>query len=219
MIGEICAIGIPAGLQTIMYSLSNILVQSAINGFGYMIVAAWSAYVTIDSIVGIFVSALGSTVITFVGQNLGAGKIDRVKESVKQIIIISYIMAIILMATFMFFRVELMSLFTKEQEIIEIGSKLMFIIMPMHILGIKQTMFMQALRGLGKSFIPMILTIIGVIGVRILWVELIFPLKPTVYFLALCYPISATIMSTIFTIYYIREIRSISENKKVIEDN
>ncbi|MFV0314829.1 MAG: MATE family efflux transporter, partial [Anaerotignum sp.] len=77
MIKDICKIGIPAGLQSIMYGLSNILVQGAINGFGYITVTAWAAYVKIDNIVDIFVSSLASTVITFVGQNLGAGNIDR----------------------------------------------------------------------------------------------------------------------------------------------
>lgn len=212
MIKEICEIGIPAGLQSIMYSISNILVQSAINGFGYVIVAGWSAYVTIDNIVGMFVSALGVTVITFVGQNLGAGNIERVKQSVKEIIRISYIITIVLMVVFMFFRAELMSLFTNEQEVINIGSKLMFVIMPMHLIGIRQTMLMQALRGLGKSFMPMVLTIIGVIGVRIIWVTFILPMSPNVYFLGACYPISAFIMSVIFTIYYNKEIKLL-ENK------
>ena len=214
MIKEICAIGIPAGLQSIMYSLSNILVQSAINGFGFLSVAAWSAYVKIDGIVDIFVSALSSTVITFVGQNLGAGNIDRVKQSVKQIILISYIVTIALMAFFIGFRFDLLSLFTNDQTVIEIGSKLFFIIMPMYLLGIPQSMLIKALQGLGKSFIPMILTLVGVIGVRVLWVLVIFPMNKNILFLAACYPISSFIMSVIFIIYYKKEIKSIEEKYK-----
>ncbi len=209
MIGEICAIGIPAGLQSMMYSFSNILVQSAINGFGTLGVAAWSAYVKIDAIVDVFVSALGATVITFVGQNYGAKKYNRVKESVKQIILISYVVVMILMTAFILSRTFLLGLFTKEAEVISIGSNLFFIIMPMYLLGIPQTMCMQALRGLGKSFVPMILTLVGVIGVRVIWVLFIFPTNPTIYFLGACYPISALLMSIIFVVYYRHAVKEL----------
>lgn len=209
MIGEICAIGIPAGLQSIMYSVSNILVQSAVNSFGGISVTAWSAYVKIDSVVDVFVSALGGTVITFVGQNLGAGKIDRVKKSVKEIMLISYIVVAIVMSGFILLRVELLSLFTNSDEVIEIGSKLFFIIMPMYLLGIPQTIFVKALQGLGKSLVPMILTLVGVIGIRIIWVILILPMNSNIYFLGACYPISSTIMSIIFSTYYFKEIKKL----------
>lgn len=215
MIKEICQIGIPAGLQSIMYSLSNILVQSAINGFGMITVAAWSAYLRIDGIVDIFVSALGSTVITFVGQNLGANKIDRVKESVSTIIKLSYIITSIVMVVFILFRSELLSLFTNDSEVIEIGSRLFFIIMPMYLLGIPQTMFIKALQGLGKSFVPMMFTLVGVIGIRVIWVLLIFPLNPSIYLLAACYPISSLTMSLIFTIYYRLEVRKFAKVKTI----
>lgn len=209
MVGEICAIGIPAGIQSIMYSVSNILVQSAINSFGALSVTAWSAYVKIDSIVDIFVSALGGTVITFVGQNLGAGKIDRVKKSVNQILLISYITVIVVMSGFILFRFELLALFTNSNEVIEIGSKLFFVIMPMYLLGIPQTIFIKALQGLGKTLVPMVLTLIGVIGIRVVWVLFVLPLKPEIYFLATCYPLSSTIMSIIFSIYYLKEIKKL----------
>lgn len=209
MIGEICAIGIPAGLQSMMYSLSNILVQSAVNSFGYLTVAAWSAYLKIDSIVDIFVSALGSTVITYVGQNMGAGKIDRVRESIKKIIILSYGMTILLMVSFISLRVPLLQLFVKEQEVVEIGSKLFYVIMPMYLLGIPQTMLIKALQGLGKSFVPMVLTIVGVIGIRVLWVLVILPMNTSIYFLGLCYPISTGVMSIIFVVYYKKEMKKL----------
>ncbi|ONI46082.1 hypothetical protein AN641_00335 [Candidatus Epulonipiscioides gigas] len=209
IIREICGVGIPAGIQSIMYSISNILVQSAINGFGTTTVAAWSAYVKIDSIVDVFVSALGSTVITFVGQNYGAKQYARVKESIKQIILISYIITIVIMTGFILFRTQLLGLFTTEQAVVEIGKNLFFVIMPMYLLGIPQTMFIQALRGLGKSFIPMILTLIGVIGIRVIWVLIIFPLNPNIYFLGICYPVSSLIMSIIFTLYFYKESKKL----------
>ena len=211
MIKEICIIGIPAGIQSIMYSLSNILVQSTINSFGYMTVAAWSAYVKIDSLVEIFVSSLGNTVITFVGQNLGAKHYDRVRESVKQIIKISYMITVPLIIVFITFRTELLGLFSNQSEVVTTGETLFFIIMPMYLLGIPQTICVQALRGLGKSMVPMLLTLGGIVGIRVIWVLAIFPMQPTIQFLGLCYPISGLIMSIVFGIYYKREVSKLPD--------
>lgn len=211
MIKDICRIGIPAGLQSIMYGLSNILVQGAINGFGYIAVTAWAAYVKIDNIVDIFVSSLASTVITFVGQNLGAGNIDRVKQSVKQIILLSYIITTVLVLIFVVYRMPLMGLFTENLEVIQLSSSLMFVIMPMYLLGIPYQMCAQALRGLGKSFVPMLITLVGVVGIRVIWVQFVFPLHPTIEFLGACYPLSSLIMSIIFVTYYIVEVKKLGQ--------
>ena len=209
IIRDICIIGIPAGMQSIMYGLSNILVQSAINSFGYLTVSAWAAYVKIDSIVEIFVTSLASTVITFVGQNLGAGKIQRVKKSVKQIILLSYLITCTLVGLFFLLRTPLLELFTDNLEVAALGSSLMLVIMPMYLFGIPYQMFAQALRGLGKSFVPMMITLVGIVGIRLLWLAVIFPMHPTIMFLAVCYPLSSLIMTVVFTIYYGHEIKKL----------
>lgn len=213
VIKEICVIGIPAGLQSIMFSLSNIVVQSGVNTFGAVSVASWSAYIRIDSIVDVFLSSLGSTVITFVGQNFGANKVDRVKKCVHQIMLISYGLIGTLVGAFILCRVPLLSLFTKDAEVISLGSKILCVILPMYLLAIPQQIFSQALRGLGESFIPMILTLVGVVVVRLVWVKILLPIKPTLSFLGLCYPFSALLMSMIFTCYYRIRIKKCSVNK------
>lgn len=210
MIADIFKLGIPAGLQSIMYSLSNMLVQSAVNSFGQLTVTAWTAYLSIDCIIDIFLAALGSAAITFVGQNKGAGNVERVKESVWKIILISYGVLIPLVATFMFFRVPLMSLFTDTVEVTELASTFFFVIMPMYLLGVPNSICSQAVRGLGKSFQPMMMTLVGVVGLRFLWVLLIFPMKPTIHFLGICYPISSLMMSVIFIFYYRKEVAKLS---------
>lgn len=209
MAHNICRIGIPAGLQSIMYSLSNILVQSAINSFGYLTVSAWAAYVKLDNIVDLFVTALAGTVITFVGQNLGAGKIKRIEEAVNQIMLLSYGIVLVLVAGMMGFRQDLLGWFSTNPEVVALGGNLMFIIMPCYLLGIPQQIYAQALRGLGKSFIPMVLTLVGIVGFRVLWVEIIFPHFGTIEILGACYPLSALLMSVIFTIYYKWEYKKI----------
>ncbi len=208
MIADIYKLGIPAGIQSIMYSLSNILVQSSVNSFGDITVTAWSAYVKIDSIMDIFVSSLAGTVITFVGQNLGAGKIERVKESVIKIIVISYAITFILSGLFILFRFQLLNLFKLTPEVTELAASLFFVILPMYLIGIPYNICAQAVRGLGKSFEPMMITLIGVVGLRFIWVLFIFPLYPNIHFLAACYPASSFIMSIIFVCYYRKEIKT-----------
>ncbi len=211
MIQDIFKLGIPAGLQSIMYSLSNMLVQSAVNSFGQLTVTAWSAYLSVDCIIDMFLSALGSTAITFVGQNKGAGNMARVKESVVKIILISYAVLIPLVAVFMLLRVPLMTLFTDTVEVTTLASTFFFIIMPMYLLGVPNSICSQAVRGLGKSFEPMMMTLIGVVGLRFVWVLFAFPMNPTIHFLGICYPLSSFIMSVIFIFYYRREVKKLSE--------
>ncbi len=212
MISTIYKLGIPAGIQSIMYSLSNMLVQSAVNGLGDINVTAWAAYLKIDSIVDIFVSSLAATVITFVGQNLGAKKIERVKESVVKIVLISYIITGTLILIFLLFRLPLLNLFKLSPQVAQIGASLFFVIMPMYLIGIPYNICAQAVRGLGKSFEPMIITLVGIVGLRFIWVCFIFPLYPNIYFLAACYPVSSFIMSIIFVSYYRNEV-ALAERK------
>lgn len=204
---QMSQLGFPAGLQSIMYSLSNIAVQSAINSLNTIAVTSWVAYVKIDSIVDIFVSALAATVITFVGQNLGANRFDRVKKSVNHTIVISYMITGTLIALLLFLRQPMLSLFTNSKEVIHIGSNLMWIVMPMYLLSIPHQIYAQALRGLGKSVLPTLLTMIGVVGMRCFWVYGVFPSYNNIYILAICYPVSAFILSIGFTGYYKYEIK------------
>ncbi|MFI3312290.1 MAG: MATE family efflux transporter [Eubacteriales bacterium] len=209
MIGNIFKLGIPAGVQSIMYSLSNMLVQSTVNTFGYTTVTAWSAYLTLDSILDVFTSALGSTAVTFVGQNKGAGNVKRIKESVTKIILITYGLIVPIMAIFMFFRVELLGLFTETTAVIDVAKTLFFVIMPMYFFGVPNYICSQAVRGLGQSFKPMIITLVGVVGLRFIWVLFVFPLYPTIQFLGYCYPVSSLLMSIVFVLYYKKEVKQL----------
>lgn len=210
VIKDILAIGIPAGMQSMMYSFSNMVVQSGVNTFGAVSVAAWTTYVRLNGIIDVFVSSLGNAAVTFVGQNYGANRLDRVKESVNQIIIISYAIVITIFILFVVNRYTLLSLFTHDAQVIALGANLMFVILPMYLVGIPQQMYSQALRGLGISFVPMLLTLLGVVGLRIFWVYFILPFNKNLMLLGGCYPASSLLMSVIFTIYYKYEIGKIT---------
>lgn len=211
---EVAKMGIPSGIQSMMFSLSNMAVQSAVNEFNAITVAGWGAYLKIDSIADVFLTSLSSAVTPFIGQNLGAGKIDRMKDAMKQITNISYIMMAIITVLFLAFRIQLLSLFTQESEVVMAGAGVMFVILPMYLLGVPQRLYSTAIRGFGKSFGPMWLSLIGVVGLRFLWVYAILPLNPTIFMLGLCYPVCSLLMSVIFTIYYKKELRIIEQNNK-----
>ncbi|MFI3174368.1 MAG: MATE family efflux transporter [Bacillota bacterium] len=210
MIKDIAKIGIPAGCQSIMYSLSNMAVQSGVNGFSDRSVAAWVTFVKLSSIPDIFLSSLGSTVMPFVGQNLGAKKIERVTQSLNQIIAISFAILSVLVALFLWQGEFFLGLFTYDQEVIAIGMDIMWVVMPMHILAVPQQMYSQALRSLGQSFIPMIMTLVGVVGLRLAWVTFILPIAPNLQVLGACYPASALLMSVVFAVYYRIEFKKIT---------
>ncbi len=212
---DIALLGIPAGIQSIMFSFSNIAVQASVNTFNALTVAAWVAYLRIDGIVDMFLSAVSGTVITFVGQNYGAGKMDRVKESIWSVIGISYVLVSLLIAVFILAREPIFSLFTTDAEVIRIAGELMFIILPMYLLTIPQQMLSQASRGLGSSFMPMVFTLICIVGMRFVWVYLIMPIQPSLELLAFCYPVSALLASCVFVVYFRKLIREVEAKMPV----
>ena len=212
MIKGIFKLGIPTGIQSIMYSLSNMLVQSTINTFGAVTVTAWSAYLKIDGIVDVFSTALGSTVVTFVGQNLGAAKIERVKKAVNNTIFISYSIIFVVVVGLFAFRFPMLRMFSDNNEVVQLASSFFYVVMPMYLLGIPNSICSQAVRGLGKSFKPMIMSLVGVVGLRFFWVLVIFPADPTIHFLATCYPVSGVIMSIVFVCYYKYELQKTTKS-------
>lgn len=199
---DIATLGLPAGAQSLMFGISNILIQTSINTLGVTAIAAWVAYIKIDSIVEIFVGAASATALTFVGQNYGAKKFERVNLAIKRIMQIGFALVASITVIFMMLRHPLISLFTNDPEIIDLGSKLMFIILPMYLITLPNQILSQALRGLGDTFIPMVLSVVGIIGIRVFWVMVVFPASPTLGTLGLCYPVGATILTVMFVVYY-----------------
>lgn len=202
IVKEICAIGIPSGLQSIMFNLSNMAVQSAVNSFSTLTVAGWSAYLKIDGIVDIFLSSLSGTVVPFVGQNFGAKNKARIKESVFTIIGLSYLIVGALVGIFVLLRYPLLSLFSDDPQVVEIGAQITCVVITMYLLDIPNRICSNSLRGIGISFQPMMLTLVGVVGVRFAWVYLVLPINPSILLLGACYPVSSLIMSVIFSLYF-----------------
>ncbi len=201
-LSTILRIGLPAGLQSAMYSISNLVIQAAINGFGTDTVAAWTAYGKVDSFFWMIMTAYATAITTFAGQNFGAGRIDRVKKSVR----VCLLMAAVTSVVFSFIVVGggpvILRLFTQDADVIDICMGMIRVVSPAYITYICIEILSGACRGCGDAFIPMILTCFGVCVLRILWVTLVSIVSPGISQIVFSYPLTWTITSILFIIYY-----------------
>ena len=196
-------IGLPAGLQSVLHSLSNMIIQAAINSFGTNILAAYTAYGKIDAIYWAIISAFGVSITTFVGQNFGAAKYDRVRKSVRVCLLMACGTTLLISAVLLLLGHPLFLLFTNEEPVIEQGMAMLRFLVPTFITYVGLEIFAGAMRGAGEAMLPMIITLLGVCVLRVIWVLVIAPLKPDSFlFMLACYPITWILTSLAFTIYY-----------------
>ena len=204
LLGRVVRIGLPAGLQSVMYSLSNLVIQAAINGFGTDLMAGYTAYSKMDGLFWMTINAFGVSITTFVGMNFGAAQFDRVKKSVRVCLLMATGGTLALSGLLMLLGKPLFHLFTNEEVVITHGLIVQRFLVPCFITYVCIEVFSGALRGAGESLVPMIMTLLGVCLLRVLWVKLIAPLRPDSFlFMLACYPISWTLTSILFVVYYL----------------
>ena len=196
-------IGLPAGLQSTMYNLANMVIQAALNSFGTDTMAAWTAFGKVDSFYWMISSAFGVAITTFVGQNYGAGKIDRMKKSVRVCFCMDLATALTLSALmYLFLGKFLLSLFTTDAEVLSIGVRIMQIIVPAYAPFVFIEIFSGALRGAGNVLIPMLLTCGGICVTRILWIFFFVPSHRAVETIIFSYPGSWVLTAILFVLYF-----------------
>ena len=199
---SIITIGLPAGIQSIMYNISNIIIQTSLNDLGTDTMAAYTAFGKIDAIYWMISGAFSVSIITFIGQNYGAGKYDRMKKSVKVCLLLDFIASLLVSALLLFLGKYLLQLFTADPEVIRIGMEIIKIIAPSYVLFIFIEILSSALRGMGNVLVPMIMTCTGVCILRILWIFLAVPHWPGVQSILMSYPISWGLTAVLFIVYY-----------------
>ena len=187
---KILKLGIPAGLQTSVISLSNILIQRAINGFGAVVMAGAAAAGKVDGLVGSTIGAFGIATTGFVGQNYGAGRIDRVKKGVRIGFLMTVAASVLLGGILLLFRNQAAALFNDDSQVISSATKLMMYILPFYFIYAFVEIFAGAMRGAGSTFVPMIVTLIGMCLLRVVWVSVIPIYFHDVGAVFLVYPVS-----------------------------
>lgn len=200
-------IGFPGGVQSSMYSLSNMILQVAVNKIGTDAAAAWTSIGKMDALYWMVGGSLGTALITVVGQNFGAGKMDRVRKSVNIGLGLYFAFSIVIVTALMVFQRTLFAIFTDNQTVIEIAVSAFSIMAPFYLLFAFIEIYSSALRGIGDVVIPMIMTMTGVCGFRVLWAIFVVPLNPSMELISWSYPVSWALTSVCFIIYYRYKIK------------
>lgn len=201
---NVVRIGLPAGLQSVMYSFSNILIQASINSFGTTAIAAWAAIGKIDGFIWMVMNAFGIAVTTFAGQNFGARQYDRMKRCTRVGLGMCLGTIIALSALLFIFRYQLLMFFTGDAEVVNIGAQFYLVLAPSYFTFVFIEILSGAIRGAGEALQPMLITCIGVCGLRVVWILIMVPYWHTMQMVAMNYPVSWVITAVIFVIYYLR---------------
>lgn len=189
----IIKIGLPAGMQGLMFSISNVLIQSAVNSFGSTMVAASSAAGNVESYLGTTMNAYYNAAISFTGQNMGAKKYDRIDSIAKVCTILIFATWLVLGGAILIFGRPLLSIYTSDPEVIKLGMLRMNIMMIAFFTCGVMNVYPGLTRGMGYSIMPMLSTLIGACLMRIVWLATVFTWYPTEIMLFICYPITWTL--------------------------
>lgn len=202
-LGRIIQIGFPAGLQSVLYSVSNIIIQTGINSFGTDVLAAWTAYGKIDSLFWMVVSAFGISITTFVGQNFGAQRYDRVKTSVRVCMLMTAAATVVLSAFLLLLGEPLFRLFSDDAQVIKDGLAMLHLLVPTYLTYICIEILSGAMRGAGDTVVPTLMTLTGICLLRAVWMIGVVPTHHELTTALLSYPITWVITSIMFVIYYL----------------
>lgn len=200
---KIVRVGLPAGLQTTIFAFSNVLIQSSINSFGSIAMAGNAASASLEGFLFTGINCVQQSVITFAGQNRGAKQYDRVRKNLYCGSFLVIVIALVMSTTFRMFDAQLIGLYTSDQEAIAIGvERLTIFSMFYFTCGLMDTTT-GFLRGVGRSLGPMIITVIGVCGFRLIWIFGVFAAFPSLEILYVSYPISWTMCWIVLLGYYL----------------
>ncbi len=197
---NIVKIGLPAGIQSILYSISNLIITTRINDLGVDTIAADTAYAKIDSVYWMINQALGISITTFVGQNFGARKFDRIKKGINRWLLLGIGVAITSSTIFLVFAPNFLAIFNRDPNVIAIGTKILFLLAPFWCTYVPVEILAGALRGMGDANIPTIITALGIVVIRFVWLMMFesYSLER----IMVIYPITWVITGTAFLIYY-----------------
>ena len=214
----ILKIGVPAGVQGMVFSISNLCVQSAINELGSDIMAASSAAFNIEIFAYYIINAYGQACTTFIGQNYGAGKMDRCKKVIRADLLQGIGVTIVMTAVILLAARPLVRLFTNNPAIIEPARERIFFIVGFELVNVFMEIYSGAMRGFGFSLSPAIITLIGVCGIRIYWVFEYFPAHKNFTSLLMCYPISWILTAIgLVLCYYLYVRRKVFKNTETTD--
>ena len=202
LLRRICTVGIPTSLQMVITSVSNIFVQSYVNRFGSSAMAGWAAYVKIDGVAFLPIVSLAIAITTFVGQNLGAGKFDRVKSAAPRCMGLATAIMVAVLVPLMLFAPQLVALFNSEAAVIEYGTLFIRLISPFYLVTSVNQIYSGALRGAGNTRAPMLIMLFSFVFFRQLYLFTVYRLGGGIVPIGLGYPAGWLMCSVVMLLYY-----------------
>ena len=199
---EIVSLGLPAAVQMMITSFSNIFVQSYVNAFGSSIMAGWSAYTKIDQFILLPMQSVSLAATTFVGQNYGARKMDRIKKGTGTAVRLSMTTTLVLMIPLLAFAPFLVELFNRDAEVIQYGAMLLRMMSPFYLVCCINQVYASSLRGLGNTKAPMVIMLSSFVVFRQIYLFIISRLIGTIRAVAFGYPAGWIVCSVSLLIYY-----------------
>ena len=197
-------LGIPAGLQNTMYGFSNMIIQVGVNSLGTVVVASWAMTSKIDGVFWAVSNALGAAITSFVGQNLGARRMDRVQLCVRQGLILAFSITLTLSGLIMLAGKPLLHLLTKDPAVISTTWQMIFYFVPFYFTWTLIEVLSAVLRGSGDAVRPVVIIGLGICLFRILWICTVFQWFHTMPVLCLTYVASWTLTSIMILLYFVR---------------
>jgi len=197
-------LGIPSGLQNAMYGVSNMIVQIGVNSLGTVVVASWAMTSKIDGVFWAVSNALGAAITSFVGQNLGARRMDRVQLCVRQGLILAFGITLSLSGLIMLAAKPLLRLLTKDPAVISTTWEMILYFVPFYFTWTLIEVLSAVLRGSGDAVRPVVIIGLGICLFRILWISTVFRMIHTLPVLCLTYVASWTLTSVMILLYFVR---------------
>ena len=200
---KLTRIGLPAGMQGTLFSISNVLIQSAVNSFGSAMVAASSAASNLEGMVGTTMNAYYNAAITFTGQCVGAGEKKRIDSIVKVCLVFIVITWVVLGGASMLFARPLLSIYSTDPAVLDLGVMKLNIMMMVYFTCGIMNVLPGVMRGMGYSIVPMLITLVGACLLRIVWLYTAFAWYPTIPVLFACYPVTWTLAAIGHVVSYL----------------
>jgi len=217
LLKEVIRLGIPSAIQSSLLSLSNLLLQRYLNGFGSYAMAGSTAAKKIDKFIGTVCQSIGQATAPYVSQNIGANKYDRIKKGIKSVFVISLSGIGIMTILVCCFDKTLLGFFTKDEQAISYGLKLLYAMVPFYIFQNFNQIFSNVIRGYGKSSAVLYLSLSGLIGCRQLFLFIGMKLSPQIEIVFYSYAVGWFFSGLFVSLYYLFMRKKLIKNSFKIE--
>lgn len=214
-VGHIVKIGLPAGFQGAIFSISNVLIQSSVNSFGAIAMAGNTAASNIEGFIYTSMNAIYQTALSFTSQNLGGGKLNRIPRILTECLIVVFSVGAIMGFLAYGFGNQLLGIYSSDPQVIQNGLYRMKVICRTYYICGMMDVAVGVLRGLGYSIVPMVVSLAGVCGLRVIWIFTIFAWNNTLFSLYLSYPVSWGLTFAVHLLCYMVIYRKLKKRKTV----